>query len=59
MLTKLRVSRRFQPAIHIVFHEESESEVQNSKIRQENLNNLISNFHFFIFKPDQGVILVF
>ena len=31
-LTKLGVSRRFQPTIYLVFHEESESEVQNTQI---------------------------
>ena len=35
-LTKLRVSRRFQPAVYIVVHEESESEVQNAQILLEN-----------------------
>ena len=36
LLTALGVSRRFQLAIHTVFHEESESEVQNIQILQEN-----------------------
>ena len=36
-LTKLSASRRFQPAIYTAFNEESESEVQNVQILQENL----------------------
>ena len=32
VLTRLGVSKRFQPAIYTVFHEESESEVQNTQI---------------------------
>ena len=44
VLTKLGVSRRFQPAIYTVVHEESESEVQNAQILQENLKMSISNF---------------
>ena len=43
LLTKSGGSERFQPAVYIVFHEESESEVQNTKILQENLNTAISN----------------
>ena len=35
-------SRRLQPAVYTVFHEESEYEVQNGKILQKNLNNSIS-----------------
>ena len=56
VLTKLRVSTRFQLAIYSVCHEKSESEVQHTKSLPEHLNISISNFHFFIFKPDQGVI---
>ena len=37
LLTKLVVSTRFQPAIYTVLHDESESEVQNTQIMQENL----------------------
>ena len=54
-LTNLRVTKRFQPAIYTYFHEESESEVQNTQIMQENLKQSISNFQIFIFKPDRGV----
>ena len=39
LLTKLGVSRRFQSDTYIVFHEESESEVQNIKFLQENPQN--------------------
>ena len=46
-ITKLEVSRRFQPAIYTAFHEEYESEVQNTKILQGNLKTSISSFHFF------------
>ena len=42
-MTKLEVSRRFQSDIYPVFHEESESEVQNAQILQENLKISISN----------------
>ena len=38
LLAKLEVSRRFQPAIYEVFHEEPESEVQSIQILMENLN---------------------
>ena len=44
LLTKLGASKRFQLAIYLVFHEESESEVQNTEILQENLK--ISIFKF-------------
>ena len=44
LLTKLTVFRRFQPAIYTVVHEESESEVQNVQILQENLKISISFF---------------
>ena len=37
LLTKLEVSKRFQPTIYKAFHEESESEVQSNQILQENL----------------------
>ena len=43
-LAKFGVSRRFQPAIYTVFDEEPESEVQNIKILQENLEISISFF---------------
>ena len=36
LLLKLGVSRRFQRAIYSVFYEESEYEVQNTQILQEN-----------------------
>ena len=52
--TKLEVSRRFQPAIYLVFHEESKSEVQNVQILQENLKKSISNFQSFWFKTRSG-----
>ena len=42
VLTKLGVSKHFQPAIYIVIHEESESEVQNTQILQENFKISIS-----------------
>ena len=41
---KIVVFRRFQPAIYTVVHEESESEVQNTQILQENLKISISKF---------------
>ena len=41
LLTKLVVSKRFQPAIYTAFDEESESEVQNAQILQENPKNWI------------------
>ena len=44
-LTKLGGSKRFQPAIYLVFHKEYESEVQNIQILQESLNNSISLFY--------------
>ena len=47
--SKLGGSRRFQPAMYTVFHEEPESEVQNTQILQGNLKISISYFHFFIF----------
>ena len=37
-----------------MFHEESESEIQNIQILQENQKNDFNNL-FFMFKPDQGV----
>ena len=49
MLTKLEISGCFQPAIYIVVHEESESEVQNTQIPQENLKKTISNSHFVFY----------
>ena len=53
------VSRRFQSTIYAIFHEESESEVQNAKILQGNIKNSMSTLHVFhIFKPDQGVIVL-
>ena len=55
LLTKLGVSKRFQPAIDTVVHEESESEVQNIQILQGNLKNSISFFKKYDFLPDQGV----
>ena len=45
-LTKLEVSRHFQLAIYRVFHEESESKVQNIQILQGNL----TNFDFKVLK---------
>ena len=58
MLTTLGGSRRFQPAIHTGVHEESESEVQNIQIPQEN-----SKFRFRLFKqkkrdPISGLFLL-
>ena len=41
MLIKLGVPRRFQPAMHTVFHEESEAEVQHIQILQENLTIVV------------------
>ena len=46
-LTKLGVSKRFQLAIYLVFHEESESEVQTIQILQDNLEMSISFFQIF------------
>ena len=43
-LTKLGVPRRSQLAIYSHFHEESEYEVQNIQILQENINKSISSF---------------
>ena len=58
-LTKLGVSRRFQPAIYSVVHEESESEVQNAQCLQENLNKLITGFHFFLcLNPIKGLTCI-
>ena len=45
---KLGGSRRFQPAIYTVSHEESESEVQSIQILQENLKILISVFFYVL-----------
>ena len=56
VLTKLGVSRRFQPGIYTVVHEESESEVQNVQILQGNLTISVSSFqnkHFL--NPIRGV----
>ena len=44
LLTKLGFPKRFQPAIYTVFDEESESEVQNAQILQEDLKIWISFF---------------
>ena len=57
-MTKLGVSRRFQPDIYIVFHEESESEVPNTQILQENLKTNDFKFSFFVFilNPIRGAI---
>ena len=52
----LGVSRRFQPTIYKVVREESESEVQNIQILQENLKMSISNFHRNVVQPDQVVM---
>ena len=62
-LTKLGVSRRFQPAIYSVFDEESESEVQNrscrktSKCRFQNFKNKNGQelFPYVLFKKDSTV----
>ena len=48
VLTKLGVSRRFQPAIYTVFHEESESKVQNTQLLQGNIKKSVSNFYCLI-----------
>ena len=48
LLTKLGVSRRFQSGIYPVFHEESESEVQNAQI----LPGIIKNNRFIISKKN-------
>ena len=53
--TKLGVSNRFQPAVYTVVHEESESEVQNTQVLQENLKNSISFFQNFYFLTRSGV----
>ena len=55
VLTKLGVSRCFQPTTYSVFHEESEYEVKNIQIHQEILTNSISYIQKLIFQPDQRV----
>ena len=50
----MTVSKRFQPAIYTVLHEESESEVQNIQIFQENPNNSISKFQYLILLTRSG-----
>ena len=52
--TKSEASRRFQPAIYIVFREEAGSEVQNIQILQENLN-FDFKIRFFFLLPNQRV----
>ena len=55
-LTRLGGSRRFQPAIYTVVHKESESEVQNIQILQENLkNNDFGILNQLLFNPIRGL----
>ena len=54
VLTKLGVSRRFQPAIYTFVDEESESEVQNIEILKENHKILISYFYLCL-SPIRGL----
>ena len=60
LLTKLEVSRRFQPAIYTVVDEESESEVQHTQILQENLKQSFPPFQNFYFKiRSEGYLSVY
>ena len=55
-LSQLGVSRRFQPAIYIVVHEEFEYEVQTIQILQGNPKKSISCFKQLLwFNPIRGI----
>ena len=54
LLSKLGISKCFQPAMYTVFDEESESEIQNLQILQENLKDSISNFQIFYLLTRSG-----